>query len=199
MLAGSRQRKTVWLTLFAIFIIPLMLAGLLFAKGQTLLTNTTNRGQLLTPPIDIDNFSLQSDKGTIDISDTHGKWTLLYVSQPICDKSCAKRLYFLKQIHIATGKNQDRVRCAVLTTPKTAKHPTLTKLLTKRFPSFKQFYFADQTVKQAAVKKPGFDLTPGATYLVDPKGNLMMYYQPKSNPADIYHDLTHLLRVSQIG
>lgn len=36
-------------------------------------------------------------------------------------------------------------------------------------------------------------------YLVDPIGNLFMYYPEKSNPLDILSDLKHLLEISQIG
>lgn len=35
--------------------------------------------------------------------------------------------------------------------------------------------------------------------VADPNSNIMMAYQPKSNPMDIFKDLKHLLRLSQIG
>lgn len=36
-------------------------------------------------------------------------------------------------------------------------------------------------------------------YLVDPLGNLFMYYQSSTNPMDILKDLKKVLKVSQIG
>ena len=39
----------------------------------------------------------------------------------------------------------------------------------------------------------------GYLYLVDPLGNVMMSYNPKQSPKDIYSDLTRLLKASKIG
>jgi cytochrome oxidase Cu insertion factor (SCO1/SenC/PrrC family) len=36
-------------------------------------------------------------------------------------------------------------------------------------------------------------------YLVDPLGNLMMYYRPGADPRDIVQDLEKLLKYSHVG
>jgi hypothetical protein len=36
-------------------------------------------------------------------------------------------------------------------------------------------------------------------YLVDPLGNLMMFYEPDSKPRGLLEDMKRLLRLSQIG
>jgi len=41
--------------------------------------------------------------------------------------------------------------------------------------------------------------TARRTYIIDPLGNLMMYYPPGGDPKDMLKDLLRLLKVSQIG
>jgi len=43
------------------------------------------------------------------------------------------------------------------------------------------------------------DLPAGGYYLVDPLGNLVMYFHPDLDPAEMVDDIKHLLRLSRIG
>jgi hypothetical protein len=43
------------------------------------------------------------------------------------------------------------------------------------------------------------DTAAGGYYLVDPLGNLVMYFHPGLNPADMVDDIKRLLRLSHIG
>ena len=47
-------------------------------------------------------------------------------------------------------------------------------------------------------KRPA-DLPAGGYFLIDPLGNLVMYFQPDIDPADMVDDIKHLLRLSRIG
>lgn len=48
--------------------------------------------------------------------------------------------------------------------------------------------------------KPAFEAPPtGTLLLIDPLGNIMMYYPPGFNPYHVKSDLVHLLNISQIG
>jgi len=42
-------------------------------------------------------------------------------------------------------------------------------------------------------------LATGGYFLVDPLGNLVMYFRPDLDPADMVADIEHLLRLSHIG
>jgi hypothetical protein len=42
-------------------------------------------------------------------------------------------------------------------------------------------------------------LEAGGFYLVDPLGNLVMYFEPDIDPYDMVDDVKHLLRLSRIG
>ena len=47
-------------------------------------------------------------------------------------------------------------------------------------------------------KKPG-ELAAGGYYLIDPHGNLVMYFQPDLDPRDVNDDIKRLLKLSRIG
>ena len=43
------------------------------------------------------------------------------------------------------------------------------------------------------------ELPAGGYYLIDPLGNLVMYFRPDMNPSDMVDDIKRLLRLSRIG
>jgi hypothetical protein len=47
-------------------------------------------------------------------------------------------------------------------------------------------------------KKPAA-LAVGGYFLLDPLGNLVMYFQPEIDPSDMVEDIKRLLKFSQIG
>ena len=104
------------------------------------------------------------------------KWQMIYISSQNCDQSCLKIKHNLNQIKIALGKNSLRV---VVVFPDNQMEKKLSKL----------FYLRYQN-KFTIVNK---------IYLVDPEGNIFMYYPSDVNPMNILKDLKHLLEVSQIG
>ena len=47
-------------------------------------------------------------------------------------------------------------------------------------------------------KKPA-ELESGGYYLVDPLGNLVLYFRPDIDPSAMVEDIKHLLELSRIG
>jgi hypothetical protein len=47
-------------------------------------------------------------------------------------------------------------------------------------------------------KKPA-ELSAGGYFLMDPLGNLVMYFDPEIDPRDMVADIKHLLKLSRIG
>ncbi|MDZ7645307.1 MAG: hypothetical protein U5K76_14560 [Woeseiaceae bacterium] len=43
------------------------------------------------------------------------------------------------------------------------------------------------------------DAAPGGYFLIDPLGNVVMYFPPDIRPRDLVDDLEHLLELSRIG
>ena len=47
-------------------------------------------------------------------------------------------------------------------------------------------------------KRPA-ELPAGGYYLVDPLGNLVLYFRPDLDPSEMVDDIKHLLKLSRIG
>ena len=57
----------------------------------------------------------------------------------------------------------------------------------------------DSTLSDLLSSRVPAGLPAGGYYLVDPLGNLVMYFQPGIDPAAMVDDISHLLELSRIG
>jgi len=57
----------------------------------------------------------------------------------------------------------------------------------------------DSRLTGLLINKRPADLPAGGYFLIDPLGNLVMYFRPDLDPADMVDDIKHLLRLSRIG
>jgi hypothetical protein len=109
----------------------------------------------------------------------------------------------MRQIHQATGKNRDRVERALMipvsenlsikNRQRLQEDYRGTHVFVIKSPDLKTLF----TQTQKTTKSLAF--SPGTLYLIDPLGNIMMYYPQNIAPKGILKDLEHLLKVSQIG
>ena len=200
-----RKKRQPWLLLilFLIFLVPMILAWLLYEEGDKGISKTVNRGQLIQPPIAMSQLALKDLEGqAYDQKSLRGKWLMLYISPtPQCQEDCQKKLYFMRQIQIATGKDMDRIQRVMLTLPKQKPDPHLEQLLQTDFAGTTHLLIAQKDFQKGMQSSATTTLamTQGYLYLVDPLGNIMMGYPMAANPSDIFKDLRKLLKVSQIG
>lgn len=187
-----KHRNSLVISSFlATFIVPILLAGWYYYYGPTQ-SKTNNYGNLITPPWQVTHLALTDTLGKpLDKKSVFYKWTLVYVSPNVCDKVCQNTIFYLRQIRTATGKEQLRVRPAVLTFSDEKPDPALISLLHNRYPQTAHWVSTTSNSKQAFIK--------GSVYFIDPHGNILMQYPPGANPSGILKDLNKLLKVSQIG
>jgi len=118
-----------------------------------------------------------------------GKWVLVTFDAAACDAACEKKLYIVRQIRRAQGKEMERIeRLWVLTDASTPRPELLAAIEGARV--------ARADAKFAA-NFPGDAVRH--IYLVDPLGNLMMRYQEEPQPAGMIKDLQRLLKYSRVG
>jgi hypothetical protein len=114
-----------------------------------------------------------------------GKWVLVAVDASACDAWCEKKLYYLRQIRRAQGKDMDRVERLWLVTDAGKPRAELAQAI-------------EGTVIEPA---PKLDAFPGRAvdhvYIVDPFGNLMMRFPRDADPSKMLKDLQRLLRVAK--
>jgi len=173
-----------------VFFGPLILATwLYFSGGGFRPEGRTNHGQLLQPLANIGDALPDSAIH----EQRNGRWLLVYAVDGTCDDACEDALYTLRQSRLMLGKDMDRLVKVFLhgdTAPDTVfladEHAGLIALSDGNFSDLLEN------------KKPA-ELSAGGYYLVDPLGNLVMYFRQDIDPADMVEDIKHLLELSRIG
>jgi len=165
--------KLFWIA--AVCAAPLVLgtAAYLFGWGTG---SASNYGELI-PPRPLSASALQP---------LRGKWVLVVFDAARCDAYCERKLYFIRQVHRAQGKDMDRLERVWVLTDDGKPSPELLGVIAgthlARFP---------------ASDFPG---TPtDHIYLVDPLGNLMMRFPRDPDPSKVIKDLQRLLKYSRSG
>ena len=118
-----------------------------------------------------------------------GKWVLVQFDGGACDAGCERKLYFMRQVRRAQGKDMQRVERLWLLTDAVKPRAELLAAI-------------EGTVVAPALASAGFPAEKSVTdhiYLVDPLGNLMMRFPREPDPARVIKDLKQLLKVSSFG
>jgi hypothetical protein len=135
-----------------------------------------NYGELLAPRV-VSGGPLPS---------LRGKWVLVVFDSAACDAYCQQKLYYMRQIRRAQGKDQDRVeRLWVITDGGTPR------------PQLLEAYEGTHVSSASPGDFPGERRQH--IYLVDPLGNLMMRFPPDPDPSKMLKDLQRLLKYSAVG
>ncbi|MCZ6804014.1 MAG: hypothetical protein O7D86_08800 [Proteobacteria bacterium] len=197
---NNKKNKIILILVIIAFTSPVILSWFVFNHTDFLkIRGTSNYGELIVPPRPIDDLSLIDPLKADRKESLHGKWSMVYVAGS-CDKLCMDNVYRMRQIHISMGKHSLRVQKVLLLTQQHANE--LSDLLANF--SGQQVINTDLIDTNTLLNKfrlTGADnpLAAGRIYIIDPFGNLMMSYQPDTNPRDIMLDLKKLLRASRIG
>ena len=118
-----------------------------------------------------------------------GKWVLVSIDAPACDAQCERKLYFMRQLRRAVGKNQERVERLWLLTEDRAPNAALLAAIE-----------GTRVMRADTALLKSFPGTPSAhIYVVDPLGNLMLRFPRDPDPSAMLKDLEHLLRYSRVG
>jgi cytochrome oxidase Cu insertion factor (SCO1/SenC/PrrC family) len=151
---------------------PIVLGTAAYLLGWTPGT-ASNYGELITPR-------------PVPLGELRGKWVLVTFDAAACDAYCEKKLYFMRQVRRAQGKEMDRVeRLWVLTDAGKPRAEVVAAIEGTRISDFSPQGF------------PGNP--PDHIYLVDPLGNLMMRFPREPDPSKMIKDLQRLLKYSRIG
>lgn len=173
-----------------VFFGPLVLATWLYFSGSGFRPEgKTNHGQLLEPIVNIGQAL--PDPAIQEYGEGH--WLLVYSNRNVCDERCEFALLTLRQSRLMLGKEMDRLLRVFLhgdSVPDTVfiaeQHAGLITL-------------DDARLSAALEKQRPMALGAGGFFLVDPLGNIVMYFRPDIDPADMVEDIKHLLKLSRIG
>ena len=177
---------------------------------------TANNGDLVQPPRQLENTAFISDTGAeVHWSDLEAQWTLLVpVVGSRCDVACSERLYFTRQIHIALGREFNRVRrVMVLEQPLAAVRVDSQPEATEAGNTAGSVILNEPLVEYAQREQRGLRILetapdnitalfseisqdPNHWYLVDSAGWVMMRYNDSIDYKSVLKDLKFLLKNS---
>jgi len=122
------------------------------------------------------------------VSELRGKWILVTFDAAACDASCERKLYIVRQVRRAQGKDMERIeRLWVVTDAGKPRADVLAATEGTRISR-------NETIKSSF---PGNTLDH--IYVVDPLGNLMMRFPRDPDPSQVIKDLQRLLKYSRFG
>lgn len=168
-----------------------------YARHPELIEKTSNYGTLILPSRQLDPAQLvasAANPGDVD-AQIRGRWLLLQAAPETCAASCTEALHKTHQAWLMLNKEMPRVQRLLLAAsenaaraaPEVARDDAL--LITGLTPPVLQ------ALTSAIGKPPG----EGVLILLDPLGNLVLWYDTGFDPYKLVKDLKHLLKASQIG
>jgi len=191
---NRRQGRLTLLMIVLVFLAPLVAAYLYRPSGEA-----GNHGTLVEPPQPLSEFEMTAVDGAGAGLDTlRGKWTLLYAGGERCGETCRRSLFKIERVRLTQGKHMDRVQSLYLAPASMAPGAVADALVEYR--GLQGYLIAPSELASMAPAIDGGGAPEGGNiYLIDPLGNLMMYYSPDADPSGMKEDLERLLKVSQIG
>ena len=145
-----------------------------------------NHGSLILPPQPL-------GRNLFRLPDQPPRWTLLYHARAAaCSLDCEATLFMMRQVHKSLGSKRNRAQVLIL-----LEHSGLHG---NYAPMLRHFSPDQVRVSPEALDLSALDDQPGDTlFIVDPLGNLLMYYDNQATSKGILADLKRLLSASRIG
>jgi cytochrome oxidase Cu insertion factor (SCO1/SenC/PrrC family) len=200
--AHDRRQRRILIGVALMFFAPLALSFYLYYGKYWHPGARVNAGELIDPARPLPALALPlaaaAPGGAMQTNPQFlkGKWTFLYLQHGRCDAECRRHLYDTRQVRLALDREMDRVQrvfigdsdCCDLTELLSA-HPDLIAVRASA---------ADEPLLALLPQRSGA-LDSHRIYVIDPLGNLMMFYAADAKPKGMLEDMKRLLRLSSIG
>jgi hypothetical protein len=186
----DRRQRRLLVGLAILFFAPIGLSFYLYYGHSALQPlGRVNRGVLVEPPRELPAGALPSASS--------GKWTLLFVGPGDCPDLCREKLYDTRQVRLALDRDMTRVQRVFVATGVCCDQTFLERehpdLITVRADANSPLLAA--LTRESA----GAAAAAGRIYVVDPLGNVMMWYAADAQPKGLLEDMKRLLKLSHIG
>jgi len=176
-----------------------ILIGLAWPAAKTLITyyywqpqGAMNYGDL-TPARPLSDPPLRHlDQRAFRLSELRGKWILLQLDEADCAAACQAKLYEMRQVRLAQGREMERVERVWLI----LNEAPLETLLMREYDGTRMLRAAGSPL---LAEFPPAGSVRDHIYVIDPHGNLMLRFPKDADPRKMNKDLARLLRASRIG
>lgn len=180
-MTSVKKSRATMIGVFFAFLIPVIGAYMVLEQNWYQ-GAATNKGTMLVPPFELGELNSQLPEG----------WRIILLDNGSCSDACMQGLYAINQLDIALGKETERVTPVLISAEPTS-------LAVEQVPIVQQVVSAELIEMMAAL--PAEQL-----FIVDPMGNVILYYPTHSDEQtmrleakNVLADLRTLLKLSKIG
>ncbi len=164
---------------------------------------TRNHGNLINPPVQVDEFEKSTLSGEVYRYDAQLKqWAFVNNVTAPCEATCQESLYIARQTRSALGKEMTRIRRYAIAAS-VEDFAAIETLLNEQHSEVIRLVASDDLLrmipKQTAGTTPGLNMSPRDDfYVVDPNGWLMMQYTEQHTGRQMIDDMKFLLKNSSV-
>ena len=177
---ATKKNRRLLLAMFGIAFLTLGGSYLLFYNAQEGgVWGTTNKGAFVDPPMTVAELGL-SDNGGQLVTEGITWWLFVVAPEGCAADACADAVHQLRQLHVLLNKDADRLQRALVT------RRGVSPALLGDYPGVNHLTGEQMTLSEGI-------------YIVDPIGNLVLFYPLSDAGKPVLTDLKKLLKLSQIG
>lgn len=190
------MNKTTVFAVLALFLAPVVIAVLLNSQWLDWRPGSTrNHGELLQPAVRLPEFELRTASGeTVTRETLAGQWQLLHYRAGGCKEACMEALYWLRQIRLAQDRHQPEV-ALMFVTPGQVDDAVLGRIH-ELADDYRVFAGDAGSALSPALPDAGLQ---AISYIVDPKGHIILRYPQDADFNGMRRDLSRLLTWTQTG
>lgn len=188
------MNRTAIVAVFAIFLIPVVLATLLHSEWFDWQPGgSRNHGELIQPVIELEEFSTRDVRDrTVTRSDLLDRWQLIHVHTGVCGEVCLENLYWLRQVRRAQDRHQPDIGL-VFASDAQQDDETIEAI---------EELASDYLILAGPAASPLLQQLPddwrqGGFYITDPMANIILGYPADADHNGIRRDLRRLLTWTQ--
>lgn len=204
--------------LLLMVVVPITLASFAFRSAMEGggLFGSANHGNLILPPLDITALDMRDEVSGAPLFRPFEEvvaelgspddyvprpWMMVFATTEACDAACEDRIFYLRQLHTRLGRERERVQRYYLHARDVPLAEATRAHLAQEHPDMALATASAATLaRQLNEGGVALDLQADSyVFLVDPLGNVMMYYDSTHTTQQIMDDIQHLLKYSSLG
>ncbi len=193
-----RRRKMQLILLLGIVLVPIFASYVMYLTGFGLPTGTSNKGILLTQPLDANELRFVDSEGNPWSHNEDSKFRWLHVIDGECDEPCREFLVTTRQVHIRLSERARYVERVLVNTGDEldAEFADYLSQEHTRLQVVSGDYDSVLTLlEQSDQVQPVVD--GSQVFIMDRRGYLMMAYQQQHSGGELLDDMKFLLKTTR--
>lgn len=180
------------LAIIAVVVGPILAAWLMATLQIGIPQTQNNQSSLVEPALSVTDWQLP-----LEPIGYGAPWRLVVTAPAQCDEACLALVHEARQIHIATGREANRVE-HVLALGQPASTALAERLL-RDYPRLEHLPLSPALYRDSLNARPAAWQQGPQLWVIDPLGRVVLHRDADSPGKHLLDDLRRLLKLSKIG